>query len=136
MKRVNLFFALIISTLVSCSGQVEWSKANNWKIYRIQGPSVFGIDTDTLKHIKSYDLNQDSINSFLGGLKELHNKPVWMGAYVASYNFNGEIRKVEISQYGGFFHDDLSGKYFQLSEDNRDAWLDYLHDCYIAAYNK
>ena len=54
---------------------------------------------------------------------------VWMGLFVATCETTDGIkRKLVISNYGGFLYDPLTRQYFQLAEDLRDEWYEWLNE--------
>jgi len=133
----NAFFLILLSCNV-CFGQSKsFESAGKWKLYDVAGHNLFKYSTDTLKHFSYYSLHDDSMHTFLQGIKELRtdDPPVWMGGpHVVTYELDGEIYKLDISHYGGFFFDERTRKYYQLSEDKRDDWLTYIRDCFIAVH--
>jgi hypothetical protein len=126
MKTLTLSFLLISTTVASC--QMHWEKATNWTLYRYQGHRLFKIPLDSLKFYNSLPLNQDSIGIFVNSLGILHPEaPIeWMGGYIATCQINGALRKVELSNYGGFIFDEKSKTYYQLPPDKTERWISYL----------
>ena len=131
MKYVVLFFSIFFATIVTkCLSQnINWKDAKNWKLYDLRNGSAFNYSVDTLKNFKSADLDYDTMHTFLSDVIEWpkSKSSLWMGLYVVTCELPlGEIRKIEISVYGGFFYDDLTKKYFQLPLSVRNNWLDYF----------
>ena len=60
----------------------------------------------------------------------------WMGGYIATCEYDGMLRKVVFSNYGGFFFDQTTGGYYQLPEGKIDDWLSFLQNSYITMINK
>jgi hypothetical protein len=114
--------------------QINWQKTTNWRIYRITGKVLFSVSIDSLNVFKSYPLQLDSIVDFLDSVNPLpvDVKPVWMGGQVATYIYNGKMRKILISDYAGYFYDQTSGTYFQLSAKKKDDWIGYINSCLLS----
>jgi hypothetical protein len=111
---------------------MAWNKATDWKIYNIYNQRAFDYPIDTLSNFPSYRLKTDSMQDLLSAVvlvkKEI--EPVWMGYYIASCRLpDGTLRKIEISNYGGFFYDEKEKLYYQLPLERRKDWLNYLSDC-------
>ncbi|GGB01557.1 hypothetical protein GCM10011511_26090 [Puia dinghuensis] len=50
-----------------------------------------------------------------------------MGAYLSSYETeDGKEKKVEISDYGGFFYDEASELYYVIPRSISNEWMDYI----------
>ena len=112
--------------------QIKWDAATAWKIYHIVDRRAASYSVDTLDGFPSRALNNDSMKTFLSGVRPLVMKnPAWMGYYIASCIVpSGEKRKLLISMYGGFFLDQKSGDYYELPEIVRKDWLSYLSESY------
>jgi hypothetical protein len=129
--KMAIFTAIIVfmSMGTAFAQELDWQKANNWKIYSINQFAVFNYPPDTLKNFRSVDLNDDTIKSFLIKVRKLSKEesPVWMGLYFLTCQIlNEPVRKVEVSVYGGFFYDEFTKTYYELPEEIRGSWLDYL----------
>ena len=138
MERMKWIKALVTMVLIAQSqpgvyGQVVWKKAQNWKVYNV-GDLSFAISLDSLKGKKYRQLNTDSMKYFLDSVTLLPNniQPGWMGVYLTSCVIEGEIRKVLISYYAGFFYDEKSRRYYQLPASKKDDWRNYLDACLIS----
>jgi hypothetical protein len=131
MKILIVASLLFSATVASC--QLHWEKATNWTLYRYQGHRLFKIPVDSLNHYDTLALNQDSMAVFLDSAQTLHPEaPVaWMGGYIATCNLNGVIRKVELSNYGGFFYDEKTKVYYQIPAVKSEDWLSYIQQCYL-----
>src|SRR5580698_8299712 len=130
MKPVLIAF-IFLSTL-SASCQVHWEQSSNWTLYQYEGNRLFAISIDSLKFIKNSMINQDSMAYFVKSATPLNKKGLaWMGGYIASCKINGSLRKVEISNYGGFFYDQSSSTFYQLPIEKIDDWLSFLQNSYI-----
>jgi hypothetical protein len=114
--------------------QVLWDKTSDWKLYNINESEIFSVSTDSLGRLPSYTLFSDSVMAFINSCKQipLKDQPVWMGGYLASCIYNGHLRKVAISAYGGFFYDENSNLFYKLTEAKKDDWSSYLNHCYRA----
>lgn len=127
---MRLIYCIILTFLVSFgkAQTIQWESTHHWKLYSISGGDIFSYSVDTLKNYSYYTLNEDSIQSFLATASILpsDDPPVWMGAHVASYEKNKIIYKIEISQYGGFFYDEKTKQYFQISPQRREEWHAYI----------
>ena len=74
----------------------------------------------------------DSINNYLGKAYELpkDKNPMWMGRYLCTCEIVGIRHKVYISVYGGFFFDEFTKKYFQISKEAVDDWINFWNVAY------
>jgi len=130
MKYLFLFISIFF--LTKCFSQnIDWKVAKNWKLYDIRNGSAFNYSIDTLKHFKSIHLDLDTMRIFLSDVVEWprNKSSLWMGLYVTTCELPGkEVRKIEISVYGGFFYDDLTKTYYQLPLAVRNSWLEYFSD--------
>lgn len=128
MKYIVLFIYILFAN--KCFSQnINWKDAKNWRLYDLRSGSAFNYSLDTLKKFRSIDLDPDTMHIFLSEVIEWPKSKtsLWMGLYVATCELpEREIRKIEISVYGGFFYDDLTKTYFQLPSSDRDDWLDYF----------
>jgi hypothetical protein len=132
MKYTYLLFVLMLLANRSFCQSIPWKDATQWKLYRIYSKDAFEFPIDTLSNFPSYSLNTDSIRSLLYDISVVPKEmtPVWMGYYVASCRLpDGTLRKIEISFYAGFFYDDRTQVYYQIRDDLRKEWLNYLADC-------
>jgi hypothetical protein len=120
---------LLSSVIASC--QVHWSKTTDWTLYGYQGRRMFDIPVDSLNSFATLKLNQDTVISYLSSAEILKDPVIWMGGYVTTCKVNGEIRKIEFSNYGNFFYDDKSKSYYQLPSEKIETWLSYLQQSLI-----
>ena len=130
MKALVTFMILI--EIFLSPGEVPWNKTSDWKLYQIQGHGVFNYSIDTLKSFKSLPLDADSIKSYLNTAQIMkHDGSVaWMGGYVATCKLDGATRKIEISNYGGFFYDESTKAFYQVQKEKAGAWWAYFHHSY------
>jgi hypothetical protein len=129
MKNILLAFAILAFT--HSQSLINWQQASHWRLYKIKDSVQFSISADSLSLFKDYQLRTDSMVNFLHGIEPLPAEecPVWMGGAVATCLYEGKIRKILISSYGGFFSDQASGTFFQLAGQMKDDWLDYINSC-------
>lgn len=135
--RLVLFTVLLFLNLL-VFGQIEaLNHASSWKLYRIMDENAFAYRLDTLNHFSYRVLNQDSIKYFMSDLSELsHNSPqIWQGAYIATFEINGIINKMEISHFGGLLYDETRKRHYQIAESKIDAWLAYIRQSFMAIKN-
>jgi len=127
MKNI-LFIILFFGELKSIA-QVKWNETLNWKIYKIPDQIIFRVSIDSLNQLKNYQLNQDSVIRYLGAADILPDSlnPIWMGGWVATYEYKGQTRKMQISAYGGFFYDQTSRRYYQIPIDRKEEWMNYIN---------
>lgn len=135
--KILLISSLLISVLTS-SCQVHWDKTSEWKLYRYQGNELFSISLDSLHSLQKIPLSQDSINNYLSQVTIKHPKAAthWMGGYIATCQSNGGLRKVVLSNYGGFFYDQKANAYYQLPTEKIDDWLSFLQTSYLTMIKK
>lgn len=110
--------------------QIEWKKTSNWRLYSIGGNNLFRYSLDTLNKLNNCPLNIDSIQYYLKYVEVIHPNGLlaWMGGYVVTYQFEHQIRKIDISNYGGFFYEEQTKSYYQLPKDKVLPWLSYFGD--------
>src|SRR4051794_14042592 len=129
MKKMVSFSFAIILALVLDAQNIDWKSARNWRLYSIRESAAFDYTLDTLKHFKSIPLDLDTMVNFLSDVEQWPKEKysLWSGLYVATCELpNADVRKIEISVYGGFFFDDRSKTYYQLPRETRNAWLEYF----------
>lgn len=110
---------------------VDWDHMTNWKLYYTYSKKAVAFSLDSLAHLKSIELNIDSMSQFLKGVKLLSpsSPPAWMGYFITSCRSpNGDQIKVIISHYGHFFFDVKNEKYYQLNELLAEDWKAYLNE--------
>jgi hypothetical protein len=111
--------------------KTDWKSGRNWRLYSIRESEAFNYTLDTLKNFQSIPLDQDTMTGFLTEVEQWPKEKysLWSGLYVVTCELpNADVRKIEISVYGGFFYDDRSKTYYQLPREIRTAWLEYLSD--------
>ena len=130
MKTIVIIITLMV--LFIGPAQVEWNKTSDWQLYQIRGHGVFNYSIDTLKIFKSIPLDADSMKSYLNNAQIMkHDGSVaWMGGYVTTCKLEGVTRKIEISNYGGFFYDEITKEFYQVQDEKANAWSAYLHHSY------
>jgi len=131
MKPIIVTTFLLSALFASC--QVHWDESSKWTLYQCDGYRMFHIPADSLKFYDNLLINQDSMTYFVKSATLLHPKAplAWMGGYLASYKISGNLRKVEISQYGGYFYDEKTSAYYQLPIQKIDDWLSFLQNSYL-----
>jgi hypothetical protein len=124
---------LLIGLLYSIAGtaQIDFTQSHDWTLYKANKTVIFKISPDSLSHLPSVPLNEDTIIYYLQGAKPLPTgtKAEWQGGFLASCKFEGQIRKFLISAYGGFIYDTLSGLFYQLPNEEKDNWWAYIKGC-------
>ena len=111
-----------------------WDSTSNWRIYKLNDfRRVFAVPPDSMRHLESVSINDDSIRQMLCTSENIAiENPLWMGCYLASYQTSqGDMEKVIISQYGGFFFIPKKKAYFQIEGTKRTDWLTYLSKSYV-----
>jgi hypothetical protein len=101
-----------------------------WKVYNIQGKAGMKMPIDSLQNYKSVTLNDDTMKYFLvdAVLWPKGKYGVWMGAFTASIGDDVDNRrKILISTYGGFLFDDRTKNYYEIAEEKRKEWYDFLN---------
>lgn len=98
-------------------------------MYDVHDFDAFNYTISDLDAMKTINLNVDTMQFYLNSMEvwPTEKTSVWMGLYLATCRLpNGQIRKIEISVYGGFLYDELQHTYYQVAEDRRQDWLAYL----------
>jgi len=132
MALTTIVKTLLTATLLC--GQVPLLEhAKKWKLYNISDESAFSFRIDTLKNFKYANLNEDTIKYFFSDLKELpENQPqFWQGAYIATFEINDTLYKLEISHYGGLLFDETRKRHYQIAENKIDEWLTYVRRSFL-----
>ena len=131
MKPLLITCILLSTVMASC--QVHWQEASDWTMYSYQGYLALKLPADSLKQYKHLRMNQDSMMAFVTSAQRLARKDpfVWMGGYIATCNLDGTLRKIDLSSYGGFFYDEKSSTYYQMSPEKTDSWLSFLKNSYL-----
>jgi len=126
-----IMVVLMLLNLFPSQEPINWQKTSHWQLYKINDRVMFSISTDSLKLFKNYQLQPDSIMNFLNGIIQLPKIQgvAWMGGVLASCVYDGKVRKILISDYGGFFYDQASGNCFQLPTQVKDDWMVYINNC-------
>jgi hypothetical protein len=131
MKRGIVIIMFIFSAVAASAQVVNWKTTKNWKLYKLNSRMAFSYPVDTLCNFESVNLNDDTIRNFLStaSVWPKEKKTVWMGLFVATYETEkNELRKVNISNYAGFFFDETTNKYYEVTEGVRNEWMNYLND--------
>lgn len=137
--KVILTIMFSLAYNLSSGQEISIKLGKRWCLYDIVSPDIFKYSVDTLKNFPFYAMDEDSVHLYMVDLGELpaDDPPFWMGSpHVASYEVDGVIRKVDISLYGGFFYDEVSKRYFQISEDKVEKWLSYVRECFMAIHKQ
>jgi hypothetical protein len=130
----NILLAFMVLAFTHSQSPINWQQTSHWRLYKIKDSVQFSISADNLSLFKNYQLRSDSMVHFLHGIEPLpaEGSPVWMGGAVATCLYDGKIRKILISSYGGFFYDQSSDTFFQLPAQMKDNWLEYINSCLSA----
>lgn len=133
---MKLFLVILTSiTFHIARSQVVWKATKDWKIYNVSSRSMIKIGPDSLVKLKSYQLNPDSVQSFIGAVNKIpkDSTPLaWMGGVLATCTYQGKIRKVQISSYGGWFFDQETKSYFEIPKDQAAEWYSYISTCLVS----
>jgi hypothetical protein len=137
IMKLSLIVCLQFVVLLSC-GQVQWNQSSDWTIYQSQASDIFKVPNDSLNSLDTLGLNKDTVESYLSSLELFHPKaPVaWMGGYIATCKIDGVRRKIDLSNYGGFFYDEKTNAFYRVSKDRIDSWVDYVQSSYLTLLKK
>jgi hypothetical protein len=126
--KTFLAFIIVFSTS-NAVAQVDWGKSSHWKIYKVPEPLIFKVPIDSLAQVNSQTLQQDSMMMYIGPSTILPDsvKPIWMGGWLATYEFSSQEHKIEISSYGAFFYDQSSNRFYQIPRELKEEWMTYIH---------
>jgi len=129
-----LFYLLITINFAAISSgkcqDLKWDEAKNWQLYNLHSNKAFKLPIDSLNQYSSLTLNTDTIKLFGREIQQWakSESAVWMGLFLVTYETaDGVKRKVVISNYGGFLYDPLTRQYYELAEDMRDQWYEWLN---------
>ncbi|HMH34083.1 MAG TPA: hypothetical protein VK543_13690 [Puia sp.] len=132
MKQI-IFLFILANSCTAFPQSIHWSKTSHWKLYDLKDQKGFSVSLDSLTHFKSIGLDDDSVRGFLEHATAWPKEKtaVWMGYFtVTCENGAGIPKKIELSMYGGFFYDETAKQYYQLPEEIRQDWLDFLNRKY------
>lgn len=134
MHFILLYFLALHSMPDTSVKPIHWENTRNWKIYTLNKSStVFKLPADSLHNLNGAALGDDSMHIFLSTAKLLHvpMSPAWMGCYLTSCeNEKGQLMKIVVSVYGGFFLNYFDGNYYQLDPALTRIWLAYMNRSY------
>ena len=135
--KIAISACLLLSSIIS-SCQVRWAKTTEWTLYAFEGNDQFKVPIDSLYNLDTLTLNQDSMASYLNSAEIKHPSAplVWMGGYIATCRLNDAVRKVEISNYGGFFFDEKTKTYYHIAPDKTESWNSYLQRAFLTLARK
>lgn len=120
---------LTILSFFNLPSQIRWENAKDWKIYKMPSHIGLRVSLDSLSIYKNQLLDIDRMRTFLKTLQKIKNiNPVWTGLYVASCELDNTKRKILFSRYGGFLFDESSKSYYQIPENLRQNWLNFLNE--------
>ena len=128
--KILLFGARFWTNLLT--GQVNWRSTNDWKLYKVPNSILFRAAPDSLASFKAYSLNRDSILKFFDQATILSKETpaqAWMGGFLATFQYEGKIRKLLLSSYGAYVWDPQDKRYYQLPLDRKDEWWSYINGC-------
>jgi hypothetical protein len=133
MKLCLIILASI--TFHAAKGQVVWNETKDWKIYNVSSRAMNKIGLDSLSKLRNYRLNPDTVHTFLNSANAIpkDSTPLaWMGGVLATCSYRGKLRKIQISSYGGWFFDQETKSYFEVSQDQATEWYSYVSDCLVS----
>jgi hypothetical protein len=129
MKQL-VFLIVFIQFTLGCSAQKDyWKHSRNWKIYALNNNEAYFYRVDTLANFPSAAMNDTTVISFLSRstIWPKGKGGTWMGVYIASYETaDKEVRKIVLSNYGGFLFDSWSRRYYELPKELRKEWNDFI----------
>lgn len=121
----------IFLLISSGTGQtINWSIASEWKLYDVTTRVNQFFEKDSIPFYQSEPLLADSVKYYLSQARPIDSSrsagAIWMGDYWVSCQYDGKLKIVRLSRYGGFFMDWESGNYFEIPIDQRGMWHQYL----------
>jgi hypothetical protein len=128
MKTI-IISLICFSSLPVLAQQKDWSNMHNWKLYSLRDDPAMRCPLDSLQFLKSVALKRDSINYYLNqsSAMTVKSNPVWMGAYILSFNdSSGMLHKIDVSVYGGFFYLEDSKTYYEIPRSLRKPWINFI----------
>lgn len=126
---MKFLILLIVISFQATQNPIKWEVANNWRIYKMPSHIGLRISLDSMPIYKSMPIESDRLRTYMKNIQEIKNvNPVWTGLYVGSCELNNIKHKILFSRYGGFFFDDNSKRYYQISEELREDWINFLNE--------
>ena len=129
MKQLIFLISFTLTTFFCRSQTIDWSTTRNWKIYALNTKAAYSYPVDTLSNFKNVRMNDSAVISFLtkSVIWPKGKGATWMGLYISSYEAaDKKLRKIVISSYGGFLFEQDSRRYYELPENLRQSWNDFL----------
>ena len=139
-----MLFKFIVISLLSfgCmtahSQMINWQKTKGWKLFNYFRFEALHLPLDSLKQYQSVYLNDSQIRRMLksaDSMKGPTKNIQWMGLFTVTYQYQNTMRKMEISQYGGFFFDDTTKTYYELDGNDRYEWQNYFANLDLSPFN-
>lgn len=129
MKFVLIFFILSNSLDTAFSQLLDWHKASGWMMYDTAGRGK-AFKWDSVSTYPSTRLSEDTMSYYLSNVSQILSVgpggAAWMGYYRVTCRLSDTTRPILVSNYGGFFEDLFTGKYYEIPIPDRASWLDYL----------
>jgi hypothetical protein len=122
----SVLFCITQKNYAQSSG---WTGTKNWKLYDLAGKKPLTIPADSLYAYKNINLDDDSLRYFLKNAIPwpAEKTSVWMGGYTMSYTDRDQkIKKIDVSNYAGFFYDEKEKRYYEIANDLKQEWKLYL----------
>jgi len=128
-------------TTIPISDVCLWDSTKNWRVYHLANfRRIVGMPDDSLQYLESRSLDKDTLHEYLCHADKIvqgTESIQWQGCYLASYEAeHGQIRKVLVSMYGGFFYLQRNASYFQLPSELRQDWLSFFSGTYMKMEKK
>jgi hypothetical protein len=129
MKRTIITLLLIFSFIAGTTQSINWKQTQHWKLYSLNRTPALKYPADTLSNFKYVALGDSSVIEFLSHSKLLPKTmyAAWMGFYIGSYETNDRrLSKVIFSNYGGFFYESFTKRYYEIPENLREKWQAFI----------
>lgn len=131
----HFVLTVIIALLASAKLYAQHSDLNalrDWRIYdsgRLGTAKTYTYPVDSLTSLRNAQLDQDSLSLYLTHATVwVVKQPVyWQGSILCSaIGSAGDVHKILVSYYGGFFFDATEQIYYIVSEDVKQAWTNFI----------
>jgi hypothetical protein len=129
MKQLLIFLCFTLSYISGISQTVNWKGTNHWKLYALNKSDALLYPVDTLSQFGHITLDDNSMIGFLSNAKLLPKSiyAAWMGFYIGSYEtIDHQLRKIIFSNYGGFFYDSFSKRYYEIPQELHNKWDEFI----------
>jgi hypothetical protein len=137
-----IFATFIALVLISCGQKNDWTQLTSFRIYDYktfpQDKDINSFSDNDIQEINFIETDLVEAKMILSKAKPLGNKIyLWKGHHFAIAKFaNGQVRRIKISVYGGFFKDLTGKRYYEFRGKAREDWDKFCTENYTSLYKQ